>query len=117
MAKQATKKTAKRASNVSAMKSATGARSLASSSVDKEPSPVGDVGMRTLRAGTVVFLPGSETPLTLASDVSVAGERIDRDAKFVGMLARHPDNWVLNISQVEGVWSPVTCTRQDEPEA
>lgn len=78
-------------------------------------SPVGDSSMRTLRSGTVVFLPGSTTPLTLDGDVSVSGEGIMKDAKFAGMLARDQNNWNLNIDQIEGTWNPVTCRREDEP--
>lgn len=74
-----------------------------------------EFNMRKLRAGTIVFLPGSSTELTLKSDVKVTGERLEKDAKFVGMLSRHLNNFTLNIDQVEGTWSPVTGRREDEP--
>lgn len=76
-------------------------------------SPAGDT--RALREGTVVFLPGSLTPLTLATDVQVTGERIGRDAKFAGMLQRHQNNWDLNIAQLEGTWNFATARREDDP--
>lgn len=73
--------------------------------------------LRLLRAGTTVFLPGSSTPLRLESDVQVLGEGLEKDRKWVGMLARDQRNWDLNIGDLEGTWSPVTCTRQEEPPA
>lgn len=71
--------------------------------------------LRPLATGTIVFLPGSNTPLRLETDAQVSGDGLEKDRKWVGMLARDANNWELNIGSIEGTWSPVTCTRQDEP--
>lgn len=71
--------------------------------------------LRPLAAGSIVYLLGSNTALSLKTDAHVMGDGIEKDQKWVGMLARSQDNWDLNIGSVEGTWNPVTCTRQEDP--